>query len=581
MVGILALCELDAVLRLYPTNVDPQEAERLFDELIFRVELVLEGHEFEEFKAIYKRPTLGDSHAMLELVLLQSVLLAWHPESQKVGQEHLAEGIELAQRQCQQSAPSDIANLLARIHEIMLFDCRIPHPVDDPTFQDGRRFLFLLREYWAVLKPILMTARDVPVHHQPHALTRLILNLQSRLTTCFQHVTETEGIGSTAEKVNLLIEVLLSGDPDEFVVLMECEPDLIPQIERSIERAALAGSSGSFELTHAESNFIAVVRQAAEDDRKTLERNWKRIWDAAKPAAEKPLKANSDRAANSPSRSPSIGTTSAPVDFMILAALEEEREALLGLLHGHRKVAPTHADVRVYFEADLQTTGASSAPAVYKIIVGSPLGMGRVNATTIAVDAIRRWRPRYVLLVGIAGGVASSGVSLGDVLVANQIVDYELQKLTNGEPEIRWNVHQVDPRLLTAAQHFPADKCVSLIRTVRPSDGQPIRHIGPVATGDKVIACEDILRQHKKGWHKLLGVEMEAGGAASAAFQTPEPPGFFMVRAVSDFADADKNSPRVAGWRAYACELAAAYAIALLKDGPVPPSTAGIGTNIN
>ncbi len=93
----------------------------------------------------------------------------------------------------------------------------------------------------------------------------------------------------------------------------------------------------------------------------------------------------------------------------------------------------------------------------------------------------------------------------------------------------------------------------------------------PIATGDKVIACEEVLKQYKKGWPKLLGVEMEAGGAASAAFQMPHPPGFFMVRAVSDLADANKNSPRIAGWREYACGLAAAYTIALLQDGPVPP----------
>ncbi len=43
-------------------------------------------------------------------------------------------------------------------------------------------------------------------------------------------------------------------------------------------------------------------------------------------------------------------------------------------------------------------------------------------------------------------------------------------------------------------------------------------------------------------WPKLIGVEMEAGGAASACFQAPQPPGFFMVRAVSDMADEKKSS---------------------------------------
>ncbi len=57
------------------------------------------------------------------------------------------------------------------------------------------------------------------------------------------------------------------------------------------------------------------------------------------------------------------------------------------------------------------------------------LGMGRVEATAATSDAIRKWNPRYVVLVGIAGGVAGRGVQLGDVLVSSQIVDYELQKI--------------------------------------------------------------------------------------------------------------------------------------------------------
>ena len=43
-----------------------------------------------------------------------------------------------------------------------------------------------------------------------------------------------------------------------------------------------------------------------------------------------------------------------------------------------------------------------------------------------------------------------------------------------------------------------------------------------------------------------------------------------MVRGVSDLADAAKDSDAVDRWRAYACEVAAAYAIGLLRSGPIP-----------
>ncbi len=79
-----------------------------------------------------------------------------------------------------------------------------------------------------------------------------------------------------------------------------------------------------------------------------------------------------------------------------------------------------------------------------------------------------------------------------------------------------------------------------------------------------------MLNDYRAIWPALLGVEMEAGGAATAVFQTPQPPGFFMIRGVSDFADQHKGSADVTSWREYACDVAAAYAIGLLKSGPVP-----------
>jgi nucleoside phosphorylase len=104
-------------------------------------------------------------------------------------------------------------------------------------------------------------------------------------------------------------------------------------------------------------------------------------------------------------------------------------------------------------------------------------------------------------------------------------------------------------------------------------EGDPQRKVGPIATGDKVVAFKDVLDRYRNGWPKLLGVEMEAGGVASACFQANPAPGFFMVRSVSDLADAQKDSSTVRKWRPYACAAAAAYTIGLLKHGPVRPTS--------
>ncbi len=175
-----------------------------------------------------------------------------------------------------------------------------------------------------------------------------------------------------------------------------------------------------------------------------------------------------------------------------------------------------------------------------------------------------------MLLVGIAGGFTEQDVKHGDVLISDQIVDYELQKQTPEGPEFRYSVHRADPRLLGAAKGYRQDEWLDRISVDRPSQGRPRRVIGPIATGDKVIAYREMAQRLLEDWPKLIGVEMEAGGAASACFQAPQPPGFFMVRAVSDMADEKKSSKSVKRWRRYACEVAAAYAVAFLRSGPVP-----------
>ena len=147
-----------------------------------------------------------------------------------------------------------------------------------------------------------------------------------------------------------------------------------------------------------------------------------------------------------------------PVDFVIITPLEEERDAILSKLSDYQKLGPFNEDINFYFSVDLPVTFPDHSMGTYRIVVMPLLEMGRVRAAVSTNDAIRRWNPRYVILVGIAGGVAKKGVKLGDVIVANQIIDYELQKLTSDGPDIRWQVYQTDPRFIGAARNLIGDE---------------------------------------------------------------------------------------------------------------------------
>jgi formylglycine-generating enzyme required for sulfatase activity len=269
-----------------------------------------------------------------------------------------------------------------------------------------------------------------------------------------------------------------------------------------------------------------------------------------------------------------MGTGTSPknagVDFVIVTALEEERDALLSKLPGFKRLPPSDDVKNVYYTADVPVVFSDGLAGNYKVVVVSLINMGQTNATLTASEAIGRWRPRYILLVGIAGGVGGK-VQLGDVLIPDQIVDFELQKITLDRTSVRWVVSQTDPSLLAAIRAVTGNEWQKLITVSRPGEGAPQRKVGPIATGNKVLADGATLEGYREIWEKLIGVEMEAGGVAAAAFHATQHVGFCMVRSVSDLADPNKGKSGVEEWRPYACDVAAAYAVGLLKSGPVVP----------
>lgn len=264
-------------------------------------------------------------------------------------------------------------------------------------------------------------------------------------------------------------------------------------------------------------------------------------------------------------------TSISGVDFVLVTALPEELGAVLRMLPGIVRLAPSEEDIRTYYQVELPIAFSDGTSGFYKLIVLRLLGMGRVEAATATADAIRRWHPRYVVMIGIAGGVANRGVNIGDVLIADQVVDYESQKITPQGSEIRWEVFRVDARLLNACGNITAGSWQTNMSIASPDGSKPNLHVGTVVSGDKVITIKEKLEDYLKSWPKLIGVEMEAAGVAKAASQAPNPPGFFMVRGTSDLADINKGSADVEKWRLYACDAAAAYTLALLSSGPFKP----------
>ncbi|WP_437743782.1 SAVED domain-containing protein [Sorangium sp. So ce1504] len=265
--------------------------------------------------------------------------------------------------------------------------------------------------------------------------------------------------------------------------------------------------------------------------------------------------------------SPMRTRSSKRIDFLIITALEEERVAVLSKLSGHRKLDRDGVDTHTYYDAEVRTTREDGA--VYRVIVSSLAEMGPIMGALKASAVIKRWRPEHVMMVGIAGGVDGE-VALGDVMVASQVADYTIGKIhESGRREERWVCYPADANLLDAIRNFRSGWS-DLIAEPRHGPGTPTRHVGVIASGGDVIASKEQIAAYLADWPKLIGVEMEGGGVAAGLHTDIERPRFLMIRGVSDLANGKNNAEVKRAWRAYACDVAAAYAIGLLREGPVP-----------
>ncbi|BAZ15352.1 hypothetical protein NIES4071_72240 [Calothrix sp. NIES-4071] len=255
------------------------------------------------------------------------------------------------------------------------------------------------------------------------------------------------------------------------------------------------------------------------------------------------------------------------IDVVIITALEKERDAVLRYLDSPQL---TQRFGKTFYTSVIKTLNST---IVYQVIIVCLEGMGNLKSSFATQKAITEINPSRIILVGIAGGVPKDGRYLGDIIVGEQILYYELGKQIQLERNIpqtqrRNEVYRPAKDLLDAAKSLNPQNWVFSIKAQRPdgSTGRviPKVHFGVVASGDKVIADSSFREELQSDWSQLVGVEMESAGAASAAYESNFMQGIFLVKGMCDWADGSKNDV----WQEYAAESSACFVVNLLKLAP-------------
>ncbi|MCB2357047.1 response regulator [Clostridium estertheticum] len=247
-------------------------------------------------------------------------------------------------------------------------------------------------------------------------------------------------------------------------------------------------------------------------------------------------------------------------DLAIVTALHDvELESVLKYLKD-KKCKKRDNDSTIYYEGFFENEKGK-----LKVIVGSCVKMGMASSALFTSKLISNFRPRYLVMAGVAAGVKDSDVDYGDILLGDQFWDYGSGKMKYVS-ETDKTTFEADPNVIDLSENliekFKNAKLNNLFVN-QIQDGWPIKinyrlkvKIGPFASGSAVVQSEKKISEIKQQSRKLIGIDMEAYGVMFAAKHCTDPkPTAYVIKSIQDFADQDKND----NFREYAAYTSASY----------------------
>jgi len=213
---------------------------------------------------------------------------------------------------------------------------------------------------------------------------------------------------------------------------------------------------------------------------------------------------------------------------LLLTAVEIELRAVLSVLkpiHPKRNVLRAHAGQETYY---IGTFGAEP-------VVLTMCGMGSIGRDSVilaAHQAITEVNPIAIVMIGIAFGSDSVRQSIGDVLVASQVVSYEQQRIGRTNEVHRGPIAQTGPILLNRFRQALDWKFLL------PDGRQSRALVGPILSGEKLIDSQEYRDSLFDAFPQAIGGEMEGAGLQAVAARTNLE--WILVKGICDWADGRK-----------------------------------------
>jgi nucleoside phosphorylase/CheY-like chemotaxis protein len=247
-------------------------------------------------------------------------------------------------------------------------------------------------------------------------------------------------------------------------------------------------------------------------------------------------------------------------DIAIITALRSiELESVLNLPANWESMKLDN-DATEYFKGFF-----TSSKKKLKVVAASAPQMGMVASSVLANKIINNFRPKHLVMAGIAAGVKGVG-NFGDILSAEISYDSGSGKIKsdeNGdtmfEPDYRSIDSNVDVKesiLACKTSRIYLDDIKKNWVGNKPTTELNI-HFGPFASGAGVIQNKKIIEEIKGHSRKLIGFDMETYGVFYTAknCSKPRPHSVSSFKSVCDFGDEEKNDD----YQKYAGYTSASY----------------------
>ena len=234
---------------------------------------------------------------------------------------------------------------------------------------------------------------------------------------------------------------------------------------------------------------------------------------------------------------------------------------------------------------------------------------GHVAAFQVAGEMIEDLNPKWLVVVGIGGGIPSNEFSLGDVIVADKVPDFSIQSVAHGKPttfdisggdlhnkvkalvahlpamkkDIKgWNnktsitvnlpkfdIPDVNSKKLYGDDEWKNDVIESLGKRFPDTKKrrQPIYWTGTIGTSNTLVKDEEFVKALKQGARSIDVFEMEAGGVLSASRTKDRDIPVIIIRGISDVVGLKRDD----AWTNYACHSSMAFAHSLIRSGQIIP----------